>query len=42
MPFRLKNTGAMYQRMINKMLQHQVEKNIEIIGEELHYQHTLS
>ena len=30
MPFGLKNTGATYQRQVNKMFEHQVGKSIEV------------
>ena len=30
MPFRLKNTGATYQRLVNRMFSHQIGRNMEV------------
>ena len=30
MSFSLKNTGAMYQRLMNKMFTHQIERNFQV------------
>src|SRR5256886_8338584 len=30
MPFGLKNAGAIYQRLVNKLFKHQIGKNIEV------------
>lgn len=32
MPFRLKNVGATIQRIVNKMFAHQIERNMEVYG----------
>ena len=30
MPFGLKNTGAIYQRLVNRMFSHQIGRNVEV------------
>jgi len=30
MPFRLKNAGAIYQRLVNKMFNRQIGRNMEV------------
>ena len=30
MPFGLKNTGATYQRLVNRMFSHQIGRNVEV------------
>ena len=35
MPFGLKNTGATYQRMVNKMFNQQIGKNMEVYVDDM-------
>ena len=35
MPFRLKNVGATYQRLVNKMFVNQIEKNMEVYVDDI-------
>ena len=35
MPFELKNAGAMYQRLMNKMFMHQLERNIQVYVDDM-------
>ena len=35
MPFGLKNTGATYQRLMNKMFAHQLERNIQVYVDDM-------
>lgn len=35
MPFGLKNTGATYQRLINKMFKHQIGRNVEVYVDDM-------
>ena len=35
MPFKLKNTGATYQRLINKMFSKQIERNMEVFVDDM-------
>ena len=35
MPFRLKNTGATYQRLMNKMFTHQIGRNIQVYVDDM-------
>ena len=35
MPFELKNAGAMYQRLMNKMFMHQLEMNIQVYVDDM-------
>ena len=35
MPFRLKNTGATYQRLVNRMFSHQIGRNMEVYVDDM-------
>ena len=35
MPFGLKNTGATYQRLVNKMFNKQIDKNMEVYVDDM-------
>ena len=35
MPFRLKNAGATYQRLINKMFTHQLGRNVQVYVDDM-------
>ena len=35
MPFGLKNTGATYQRLVNKMFSRQIGRNMEVYVDDL-------
>ena len=35
MPFSLKNAGATYQRLVNKMFQGQIRRNIEVYVDDM-------
>ncbi|XP_065623514.1 uncharacterized protein LOC136064949 [Quercus suber] len=35
MPFRLKNAGATYQRLMNKMFTHQIERNVQVYVDDM-------
>jgi len=35
MPFRLKNAGAIYQRLVNKMFAQQIERNVEVYVDDM-------
>jgi hypothetical protein len=35
MPFELKNTGGTYQRLVNKMVQAQIGRNIEVYVDDM-------
>src|SRR5436190_8356873 len=35
MPFGLKNAGAIYQRLVNKLFKHQIGKNIEVYVDDM-------
>ncbi|BFG34938.1 hypothetical protein CerSpe_212120 [Prunus speciosa] len=35
MPFRLKNTGATYQRLVNKIFKEQINKTMEVYVDEM-------
>ena len=35
MPFRLKNVGAMYQRLMNKMFAHQLGRNVQVYVDDM-------
>jgi hypothetical protein len=35
MPFRLKNVGAMYQRLVNAMFKHYICKNVELYADDI-------
>ena len=35
MPFGLKNTGAMYQRLMNKMFAHQIGRNVQVYMDDM-------
>ena len=35
MPFGLKNTGATYQRLVNRMFSHQIGRNVEVYEDDL-------
>ena len=35
MPFRLKNAGATYQRLMNKMFAHQFERNVQVYVDDM-------
>ena len=35
MPFGLKNAGAMYQRLMNKMFTHQIGKNVQVYVDDM-------
>ena len=35
MPFRLKNAGATYQRLVNRMFSHQIERNVEVYVDDM-------
>ena len=36
MPFRLKNGGATYQRLVNKMFSKQIRRNMEVYVDDMH------
>ena len=35
MPFRLKNAGAMYQRLMNKMFTHHIGRNVQVYVDDM-------
>ena len=35
MPFRLKNAGATYQRLMNKMFTHQIRRNVQVYVDDM-------
>ena len=35
MPFRLKNAGAIYQRLMNKMFAHQIKRNVQVYVDDM-------
>ena len=35
MPFRLKNTGATYQRLVNRMFSHQIGRNMKVYVDDM-------
>ena len=35
MPFGLKNVGATYQRLVNRMISHQIERNVEVYVDDM-------
>ena len=35
MPFELKNAGAMYQRLMNKMFAHQIGRNVQVYVDDM-------
>ena len=35
MPFRLKNAGSTYQRLVNKMFSKQIERNMEVYVDDM-------
>ena len=35
MPFRLKNAGATYQRLMNKMFAHQIRRNVQVYVDDI-------
>ena len=35
MPFRLKNVGAIYQRLMNKMFAHQIRRNVQVYVDDM-------
>ena len=35
MPFRLKNAGATYQRLVNKMFNKQIDRNMEVYVDDM-------
>ena len=35
MPFRLKNAGATYQRLMNKMFKHQIMRNVQVYVDDM-------
>ena len=35
MPFRLKNVGATYQRLVNKMFSKQIKRNMEVYVDDM-------
>ena len=35
MPFEIKNTGAMYQRLMNKMFTHQIGRNVQVYVDDM-------
>ena len=35
MPFRLKNVGATYQRLMNKMFAHQIGRNVQVYVDDM-------
>ena len=35
LPFRLKNAGAIYQRLVNSMFSHQIGRNVEVYVDDM-------
>ena len=35
MPFELKNVGVTYQRLMNRMFAHQIERNVEVYVDDM-------